>query len=146
MLCIYYYQIVRRPILRSEIYGQEWNERKTNLSSREIRLNNNNDTNIVNVIVLFFCFCFCSCSSYYYCYYYDQFITFIIIIMTTFFLFISLSCSVHFIPNLLFTYTFFDCFDTKVTCATDTRNVRVVFDACKDIILRENLKNSGFVE
>lgn len=32
-----------------------------------------------------------------------------------------------------------------VTCATDTRNVRVVFDACKDIILRENLKNSGFM-
>jgi len=31
------------------------------------------------------------------------------------------------------------------TCATDTRNVRVVFDACKDIILRENLKNSGFM-
>jgi hypothetical protein len=33
-----------------------------------------------------------------------------------------------------------------VTCATDTRNVRVVFDACKDIILRENLKNSGFMD
>jgi guanine nucleotide-binding protein G(i) subunit alpha len=32
------------------------------------------------------------------------------------------------------------------TCATDTRNVRVVFDACKDIILRENLKNSGFMD
>lgn len=33
-----------------------------------------------------------------------------------------------------------------VTCATDTRNVRVVFDACKDIILRENLKNSGYMD
>jgi len=33
-----------------------------------------------------------------------------------------------------------------VTCATDTKNVRVVFDACKDIILRENLKNSGFMD
>jgi len=32
-----------------------------------------------------------------------------------------------------------------ITCATDTRNVKVVFDACKDIILRENLKNSGFM-
>ncbi len=31
-----------------------------------------------------------------------------------------------------------------VTCATDTRNVRVVFDACKDIVLRQNIKNSGF--
>lgn len=33
-----------------------------------------------------------------------------------------------------------------VTCATDTRNVRIVFDACKDIILRENLKNSGYMD
>lgn len=32
-----------------------------------------------------------------------------------------------------------------VTCATDTRNVRVVFNACKDIILRENLKSCGFM-
>ena len=32
------------------------------------------------------------------------------------------------------------------TCATDTKNVRVVFDACKDIILKENLKNSGFMD
>lgn len=31
-----------------------------------------------------------------------------------------------------------------VTCATDTRNVRIVFDACKDIILRQNIKNSVF--
>jgi GTPase SAR1 family protein len=31
-----------------------------------------------------------------------------------------------------------------VTCATDTHNVRVVFEACKDIVLRENIKNSGF--
>ena len=37
-------------------------------------------------------------------------------------------------------------FYLQVTCATDTRNVRVVFDACKDIILRENLKNSGFMD
>lgn len=33
-----------------------------------------------------------------------------------------------------------------LTCATDTKNVRIVFDACKDIILRENLKNSGFMD
>ena len=32
------------------------------------------------------------------------------------------------------------------TCATDTSNVRIVFDSCKDIILRENLKNSGFMD
>eukprot|EP00638_Chattonella_subsalsa_P008035 CAMPEP_0117749878 /NCGR_PEP_ID=MMETSP0947-20121206/9998_1 /TAXON_ID=44440 /ORGANISM="Chattonella subsalsa, Strain CCMP2191" /LENGTH=352 /DNA_ID=CAMNT_0005567865 /DNA_START=1648 /DNA_END=2706 /DNA_ORIENTATION=+ len=32
-----------------------------------------------------------------------------------------------------------------VTCATDTSNVKVVFDACKDIILRGNLKDSGLV-
>mmetsp|Transcript_14309 Transcript_14309/g.21424 ORF Transcript_14309/g.21424 Transcript_14309/m.21424 type:complete len:359 (-) Transcript_14309:226-1302(-) len=32
------------------------------------------------------------------------------------------------------------------TCATDTKNVRVVFNSCKDIILRENLKNSGFMD
>eukprot|EP01038_Epipyxis_sp_PR26KG_P016071 gene16071-21822_t len=31
-----------------------------------------------------------------------------------------------------------------VTCATDTKNVRVVFDVCKDIILRQNIKNSVF--
>lgn len=35
---------------------------------------------------------------------------------------------------------------SHLTCATDTKNVRVVFDACKDIILRENLKNSGFMD
>ena len=28
-----------------------------------------------------------------------------------------------------------------LTCATDTKNVKVVFDACKDIILRENMNN-----
>lgn len=33
-----------------------------------------------------------------------------------------------------------------VTCATDTENVKVVFNACKDIILRDNLKGSGFME
>jgi hypothetical protein len=31
-----------------------------------------------------------------------------------------------------------------VTCATDTGNVRVVFDSCKDTVLRQNIKNSGF--
>lgn len=30
-----------------------------------------------------------------------------------------------------------------VTCATDSKNVEVVFDACKDIILRGNLENAG---
>ena len=33
-----------------------------------------------------------------------------------------------------------------VTCATDTKNVKVVFDACKDIILRQNLQSSGFMD
>jgi GTPase SAR1 family protein len=32
-----------------------------------------------------------------------------------------------------------------VTCATDTSNVGHVFNACKDIILNNNLKGSGFV-
>lgn len=32
-----------------------------------------------------------------------------------------------------------------ITCATDTRNVEVVFNACKDIILKLNLKGSGFM-
>mmetsp|Transcript_18543 Transcript_18543/g.37147 ORF Transcript_18543/g.37147 Transcript_18543/m.37147 type:complete len:349 (+) Transcript_18543:53-1099(+) len=32
-----------------------------------------------------------------------------------------------------------------VTCATDSSNVRVVFDACKDIILKKNLEESGFM-
>ena len=31
------------------------------------------------------------------------------------------------------------------TCATDTGNVSTVFNACKDIILRGNLKDSGFM-
>lgn len=31
-----------------------------------------------------------------------------------------------------------------VTCATDTKNVRVVFDACKDIILEQNISDSAF--
>ena len=31
-----------------------------------------------------------------------------------------------------------------VTCATDSKNVEVVFNACKDIILRGNLEASGF--
>jgi GTPase SAR1 family protein len=33
-----------------------------------------------------------------------------------------------------------------VTCATDSQNVQVVFNACKDIILRGNLKDSGFMD
>jgi GTPase SAR1 family protein len=33
-----------------------------------------------------------------------------------------------------------------ITCATDTNNVQVVFNACKDIILRGNLKDSGFMD
>jgi len=33
-----------------------------------------------------------------------------------------------------------------VTAATDTRNVHVVFNACKDIILRRNLVSSGFMD
>ncbi len=31
-----------------------------------------------------------------------------------------------------------------VTCATDTKNVQVVFNACKDIVLRANIRNSTF--
>ena len=33
-----------------------------------------------------------------------------------------------------------------ITCATDTKNVQVVFNACKDIILRSNLLESGFMQ
>jgi hypothetical protein len=32
-----------------------------------------------------------------------------------------------------------------VTCATDTNNVQVVFNACKDILLKTNLRGSGFM-
>jgi len=32
-----------------------------------------------------------------------------------------------------------------LTCATDTDNVKMVFDTCKDIILRNNLQDSGFL-
>lgn len=32
-----------------------------------------------------------------------------------------------------------------VTCATDTRNIQIVFNACKDIIMRDNLKRSGII-
>jgi GTPase SAR1 family protein len=32
-----------------------------------------------------------------------------------------------------------------VTCATDTRNIQIVFNACKDIIFRDNLKRSGII-
>ena len=31
------------------------------------------------------------------------------------------------------------------TCATDTENVSIVFNSCKDIILRQNLESSGFL-
>ncbi|CAE7483451.1 unnamed protein product [Symbiodinium microadriaticum] len=32
-----------------------------------------------------------------------------------------------------------------VTCATDTRNIQIVFQACKDIIFKDNLKRSGII-
>lgn len=32
------------------------------------------------------------------------------------------------------------------TCATNTKNVEIVFGSCKDIILKGNLKGSGFME
>lgn len=35
---------------------------------------------------------------------------------------------------------------SHVTCATDTSNVFVVFNSCKDIILRQNLVHSGFMD
>jgi GTPase SAR1 family protein len=31
-----------------------------------------------------------------------------------------------------------------VTCATDTGNVKIVFNACKDIVLRANIRSGGF--
>lgn len=31
-----------------------------------------------------------------------------------------------------------------VTCATDSKNVRFVFDSCKDILLRNSIKETGF--
>jgi GTPase SAR1 family protein len=34
---------------------------------------------------------------------------------------------------------------THVTCAMDTNNVEVVFNACKDVIMKQNLSGSGFV-
>jgi len=33
-----------------------------------------------------------------------------------------------------------------ITCATDSDNVKTVFNACKDIILKSNLKGSGFMD
>ena len=33
-----------------------------------------------------------------------------------------------------------------ITCATDTSNVRTVFNDCKKIILNKNLQGSGFME
>jgi len=35
---------------------------------------------------------------------------------------------------------------SHMTCATDTKNVKVVFNACKDIILRQNLQSTGFMD
>lgn len=35
---------------------------------------------------------------------------------------------------------------SHVTCATDTNNIRHVFDSCKDIILKGNLRGSGFMD
>lgn len=32
-----------------------------------------------------------------------------------------------------------------VTCATDTSNIKHVFNACKSTILRRNLEGSGFM-
>lgn len=32
-----------------------------------------------------------------------------------------------------------------VTCATDTRNIQIVFNACKDTIMRDNMKRSGII-
>lgn len=34
----------------------------------------------------------------------------------------------------------------QATCATDTNNVRTVFNSCKEIILKKNLAGSGFME
>lgn len=33
-----------------------------------------------------------------------------------------------------------------ITCATDTENVKTVFNSCKDIILKSNLRGSGFMD
>lgn len=32
-----------------------------------------------------------------------------------------------------------------ITCATDTKNIETVFNVCKDVILKNNLKDSGFL-
>ena len=32
-----------------------------------------------------------------------------------------------------------------ISCATDSDNIQVVFNACKDIILKANLEASGFL-
>jgi guanine nucleotide-binding protein subunit alpha len=34
---------------------------------------------------------------------------------------------------------------THVTCATDSDQMKFVFDACKEIILQENLRSNGFM-
>jgi len=34
---------------------------------------------------------------------------------------------------------------THVTCATDTNNMRVVFNAVKDIVIRKNLQQGGLL-
>lgn len=38
-----------------------------------------------------------------------------------------------------------DAFYCHITCATDTNNVKMVFNVCKDVILKNNLKDSGFL-
>ena len=35
---------------------------------------------------------------------------------------------------------------SHVTCATDTKNIETVFNACKEIVLRENIQGSGFMD
>ena len=34
---------------------------------------------------------------------------------------------------------------THLTCATDTENVKTVFDSCKQIIMKKNLEAAGFI-
>jgi len=34
---------------------------------------------------------------------------------------------------------------THVTCATDSSMMKFVFDACREVILQENLKSNGFL-
>lgn len=52
--------------------------------------------------------------------------------------FVNLFLAVNDRPNEKIVYN-------HVTCATDTKNVEVVMNACKDIITRGSLKDSGFM-